>query len=65
MAKVVQVVLGDIIEMEKPHPCGYNGWEVVKLGIDIGLKCNGCGHKVRLLRSEFDRRFRKYVRREA
>ena len=65
MAKAVQAAIGDIIEMKKPHPCGCNEWEVVKLGMDIGLKCNGCGHKVRLSRSEFDRRFRRYVKRKA
>ena len=34
-----------------------------KLGMDIGLRCTGCGRSVRLLRAEFDRRFRGFVRR--
>jgi hypothetical protein len=31
--------------------------------MDIGLTCAGCHRKVRLMRAEFDRRFRGFVRR--
>ncbi|GAV31808.1 uncharacterized protein conserved in bacteria [Coriobacteriaceae bacterium EMTCatB1] len=51
------------MRLKKPHPCGANEWEVTKLGMDIGLKCRGCGRAVRLMRYDFDRRFRGYVER--
>lgn len=60
---VVKVGIGDIVKLKKPHPCGANEWEITKLGMDIGLTCLGCGHKVRLLRYDFDRRFRGFVKR--
>lgn len=59
--KVVPVHVGDVVKLKKPHPCGSHDWEVTKLGMDIGLECRGCGRSVRLIRSEFDRRFRGYV----
>lgn len=59
----VPVDIGDRVRLKKSHPCGENDWEVTKLGMDIGLSCRGCGRKVRLLRAEFDRRFRSYVHR--
>ncbi len=62
MAKIVPIAVGDIVRMKKGHPCGANEWEVVKLGMDIGLRCLGCGHKVRIMRSRFDSRFKGYVR---
>lgn len=55
--------VGDVVRLKKPHPCGTNEWQVTKLGMDIGLTCLGCDRKVRLVRSEFDRRFRGFVRR--
>lgn len=61
--KVVPVHVGDVVKLKKPHPCGCYDWEVTKLGMDIGLECRGCGRGVRLIRSEFDRRFRGYVSR--
>lgn len=62
MVKVVQVEIGDVVELKKPHPCGANEWEVIKLGMDIGLQCLKCGRKVRLMRYDFDRRFRGYIK---
>jgi hypothetical protein len=63
MVDVVEVEVGDVVKLKKPHPCGVNEWEVTKLGMDIGLTCLGCGRKVRLMRYDFDRRFRGYIRR--
>ncbi len=60
---VVNVEIGDVVKLKKAHPCGANEWEVAKLGMDVGLTCLGCGRKVRLLRYDFDRRFRGFLRR--
>ena len=62
---IVPIKTGDVVRLKKPHPCGENSWEVVRVGMDIGLRCTGCDRKVMLLRSEFDRRFRGYVSRVA
>jgi len=63
MVDVVEVAVGDVVKLKKPHPCGTNEWEITKLGMDIGLICLGCGRKVRLERYDFDRRFRGYLKR--
>lgn len=60
---IVPVHIGDVVRLKKPHPCGCNEWEVTKLGMDIGLRCSGCDRSVRLLRYDFDRRFKGFVRR--
>lgn len=62
---IVQVRTGDVVRLKKPHPCGQNSWEVVRVGMDIGLRCRGCDRKVMLVRSEFDRRFRGFIERGA
>ena len=38
--------LHDILELKKDHPCGSRRWEVLRVGMDIKLKCQGCGHEV-------------------
>ncbi|MBE0448013.1 MAG: DUF951 domain-containing protein [Actinobacteria bacterium] len=63
MVDIVEITIGDVVKLKKQHPCGSNEWEVTKLGMDIGLRCLGCGRKVRLMRYDFDRRFRGYIRR--
>ena len=53
--------LGDIITMKKPHACGVNRWEVIRLGADIKVKCLGCGHIVMIPRAEFNKKFKKVL----
>ena len=43
--------LHDILELKKDPPCGSRRWEVLRVGMDIKLKCLGCGHEVMQHRS--------------
>ena len=58
----IEVNLGDIVRLRKPHPCGSYEWEVVRLGTDIGLVCQGCQRKILLPRGQFNKRFKTIVR---
>lgn len=60
-APITPLRVGDVVRLKKTHPCGTNEWEVTRLGMDIGLACRGCGRRVRLLRAEFDRRYRGHI----
>lgn len=62
-AEPLQVVLGDVVRLRKPHPCGSFEWTVVRLGADIGLRCHGCGHKVLLPRRVLEKRLKAFVSR--
>ena len=31
--------LHDIVEMKKEHPCGSRRWEVLRVGMDLKLRC--------------------------
>ncbi len=42
--------VGDIVKLKKPHPCGSQEWEILRVGADFRLKCLGCGHQVMLAR---------------
>lgn len=35
--------VGDVIKMKKSHPCGTNAWELRRVGMDIRIRCTGCG----------------------
>ena len=45
--------VGDIVRMKKAHPCGSYEWDVLRVGMDFGIKCRGCGHYVLLPRAKF------------
>lgn len=53
--------LNDIVEMKKPHPCGENQWRIIRMGMDIRIKCIGCDHSVMLARKEFSRKMKKIL----
>jgi hypothetical protein len=59
----VEFQLGDIVRLRKPHPCGGTDWEVMRLGADIGLKCQTCQHRVLLTRRELVKRLKTIVQR--
>ena len=56
-----QFGLNDIVEMKKPHPCGTNSWKIIRMGMDIRIKCTGCNHSVLLPRSEFEKKIKKII----
>ncbi len=60
---VMEIKLGDIVRLKKQHPCGGNEWQVVRLGLDIGIKCLKCQHRVLLERGVFERRVKSLVSR--
>ena len=59
----VDFQIGDIVRLRKPHPCGGYDWQVVRLGADIGLKCQTCQHRVLLTRRELEKRLKTFVQR--
>jgi len=59
----LDVRLGDIVRLRKPHPCGGYEWEVVRLGADIGIKCLTCGRRVLLPRSRLEKRVKALISR--
>jgi hypothetical protein len=62
---IMEVRLGDVVRLRKPHPCGGYEWEVVRLGADIGIRCRTCGRRVLLQRSVFEKRVKSFVERGA
>jgi hypothetical protein len=55
--------LGDVLELRREHPCGNRTWQVVRLGADIGLVCQGCGHRILMDRLDVERRFTSWISR--
>jgi hypothetical protein len=54
----LDVKLGDVVRLKKPHPCGSYEWQVVRLGADISIKCLKCHRRVLLERGVLERRLK-------
>ena len=46
---------GDTVVMKKGHPCGTNRWQIIRIGMDVKIRCEGCGRVVVQQRKKFDR----------
>ena len=58
----MDIQLGDILEMKKPHPCGEKRWKVLRTGADFRLKCMGCGHEVMIARFKAEKKVRQVIK---
>jgi len=57
----IEYELYDVVELKKGHPCGANEWKIIRLGMDIRLKCENCGRSVLIPRLKFNRRIKKIL----
>jgi hypothetical protein len=60
-AEPPEIRIGQVVQMRKRHPCGSDRWVVVRLGADIGLRCQGCGRRVLLPRGVFLKRVKRWL----
>ncbi len=59
----LELLLGDVLRLRRPHPCGGSDWLVDRLGADIGLRCRQCGRHVLVERRTVERRLAGFVSR--
>ena len=55
----MDILVGDRLEMKKPHPCGPCIFEVLRVGMDFRLRCEGCGHEFMAPRLKIERHIKK------
>lgn len=60
----MELQLHDILELKKDHPCGSRRWEVLRVGMDIKMKCLGCGHEVMQPRRKTEKMIKRIAPKE-
>lgn len=53
--------VGDTLFTKKKHVCGSKEWEVTRTGIDIRIKCKGCGREVMMFKADLDKKVIKVI----
>lgn len=51
--------IDDIIKTKKPHVCGNNEWQVIRVGADIKIKCLKCNREVMIPKYDLDKKVRQ------
>ena len=47
--------VGQIVKTKKPHPCSSDEWEVLRVGMDVKLRCQGCGREIMVPRKKAEK----------
>ena len=58
----MDVRVGDKILVKKPHPCGANLFDVLRVAMDFKIRCTGCGREVMLPRAKIEKNIKKILR---
>lgn len=58
----MELHLGDVVQCKKAHPCGSAEWEIMRVGMDIRIRCCGCGRVVMLPRHKFEKTVKKILK---
>jgi len=58
----MDIQVGDILKMKKPHPCGSKEWKVLRIGADFRLKCMGCEHQIMIARKLAEKSTKEVVK---
>ena len=57
----MNVEVGNRVEMKKPHPCGGNTFEILRVGMDFKIRCLTCGREVMAPRKKIEKNIRKII----
>lgn len=60
----MDVRVGDVLTMKKPHPCGAYTFLVLRSGMDFRIRCTGCGREVMVPRSKCEKNIKSIVHQE-
>lgn len=63
----MDIILNDTLLMKKKHPCGKDDseyFEVMRVGMDIRVKCKGCGRQMLLARDKVEKNIKKIIHNE-
>ena len=51
----MDIKVGDVLTMKKPHPCKGKEFEVLRIGADFKIRCTTCNREVMVARSKIEK----------
>lgn len=57
----MELKLGDIVLLKKPHPCGEARFKITRVGMDIKWKCTKCSREIMLPRQKAEKSIKRIM----
>lgn len=61
MQPIIRFQLNDRIQLKKKHPCGGSIFRVLRVGSEIRIKCECCGHDMTLDRIKLEKAIKQIL----
>ena len=52
---IIKFQVGDTVELKKPHPCGTSTFKILRVGSEMRVICEGCGHDMTIDRIKLEK----------
>ncbi len=59
--KIIKLNVNDRLEMKKSHPCGGNIFKILRVGSNVRVVCEGCGHDMTIDRVKLEKAIKKII----
>ena len=60
----MDIQIGDVLTMKKAHPCGGNIFKILRVGSEVRIKCEKCGHDMTIDRIKLEKSIKKITHTE-
>ncbi|WP_206811266.1 DUF951 domain-containing protein [Paradesulfitobacterium ferrireducens] len=60
---MIQLNVGDVVRLRKPHPCGNYDWKIMRTGMDFRIQCLKCSHQAWIPRVKLERQIKEILSR--
>ncbi len=58
---ILDLKIGDKVQMKKAHPCGNDVFEICRVGMDFRIECIKCKHQIWIERPKLQKRIKKII----
>ncbi len=58
---IIKFQVGDTVELKKPHPCGSSTFKILRVGSEMRVLCEGCGHDMTIDRIKLEKSTKRIV----
>ncbi len=63
--KIPILCVGDRLKLKKKHPCGGDVFIILRVGSDIRLRCETCGHDLTMERIKLEKAIKQQLPKES
>ena len=60
--EILKFLVGDTVELKKPHPCGSYDFKIARVGSDMRIICLGCSRDMTINRIKLEKAIKKLNR---